>query len=102
MQQTDDPTLTRTGSHVRWVCAGRSAILPRMLRLLVVALLLATLFNPRAHAQGVARSGTNPPGSRSTRVPRRLVLDAKFGIFIHWGIYCGAGLLDARTGTPEW
>ena len=59
-----------------------------MLRLLVVALLLATLVDPRAHAQAVDRKRYEPTWeSLDSRPAPAWYLDAKFGIFIHWGVY---------------
>ena len=70
------------------LCARRSAILPRMLRLLFVALLLVTLIDPSAHAQAVDRKRYDPTWeSLDSRPAPAWYLDAKFGIFIHWGVY---------------
>ena len=62
-----------------------------MLRLLFVALLLATLVDSvdsRAHAQTADRKRYEPTWeSLDSRPAPAWYLDAKFGIFIHWGVY---------------
>ena len=48
------------------------------------------------------RRNTSPPGNRSTSGPRpQWYLDAKFGIFIHWGVYSVPGW-GASQQYAEW
>jgi alpha-L-fucosidase len=73
-----------------------------MLRSLFVALLLALLVDPRAHAQAVDRKRYDPTWeSLDSRPAPAWYLDAKFGIFIHWGVYSVPSFANPRE-YAEW